>query len=209
MINEFKEIPVNKLSLAMRKPVYGVGTNDATYQVVPRKDKQVTCPYYKVWQSMLQRCYAQEWLDKYPTYIGCSVCNEWLVFSNFKKWMQTQDWQNKQLDKDLLVKGNKEYSPNTCIFVSQKLNKLCNVSKCRRGKYKLGVSFEKASGKFKAQCSNGYKDINLGRYVIEQEAHEAYCTYKANLIKEIAEEQTDLRLKNALIERANTIHLVE
>lgn len=48
---------------------------------------------------------------------GCSVCEEWLTFSNFKRWMEQQDYEGKALDKDLLVSQNKTYSSETCVFV--------------------------------------------------------------------------------------------
>ena len=71
---------------------------------------------------MLQRCYSESHLVRQPTYKGCSVCEEWLTFSNFKSWMEQQDWEGKQLDKDLLVYKNKIYSPETCVFVSSVIN---------------------------------------------------------------------------------------
>ena len=108
--------------------VYGVGTNDAGYAIqvmesvrgANGKPKQRIiwfCPFYRRWVHMLERCYSERYQEKKPTYIGCTVCEEWLRFSNFKSWMETQDWEGKHLDKDLLVEGNKIYSPDTCILV--------------------------------------------------------------------------------------------
>jgi hypothetical protein len=123
MTNQFIEIPASKRSLALRKPIYGIGTNDADYMVDPRIDgKRGRCPIYRVWKSMLERCYSEKRQAKCPTYIGCTVCKEWLTFSNFRRWMVNQDWQGKQLDKDILVKGNKIYSAETCCFVTQAVN---------------------------------------------------------------------------------------
>ena len=99
--------------------IQGVGTNDANYTVkisedLPRlpngkRRRKVVwrCPYYSRWESMLSRVYSKNYHLRRPTYKGCSVCEEWLLFSNFKKWVDEQpcgDWENRHLDKDLLIK---------------------------------------------------------------------------------------------------------
>lgn len=212
MNNEFIEVPANKKSLTMRKLVFDLATNDATYQVQPTiNGKQVICPYYKVWKQMLCRCYYKPYQENQPTYIKCSVCKEWLIFSKFKEWMIVQDWKGKELDKDILVSENNIYSPDTCCFVSKKINGLLHKNVHRRNGLPIGVYIVDGYKHPYSVCCRTLesKTINLGRYSTEQEAHEVYCTYKANLIKKIAYEQTDVRIKNALITRANTIHLVE
>ena len=113
--------------------VYGVGINDADYRVQENKcytnnlGKRATevlwrCPYYDRWYGMIRRCYSERELSRFPTYKGCSVCEEWLTFSNFKSWMEQQDWEGKHLDKDLLIYKNKVYSSETCVFVDYKVN---------------------------------------------------------------------------------------
>ena len=123
-MNTFEEIPAGNISIAKRTLKYGVGINDAQYQVQLRNTDNtlLTCPFYKVWSDMLKRCYSQTFLTKNPTYKGCYVCTPWLTFSNFRKWMETQAWKGKELDKDILIAGNKIYSPETCIYVPQWLN---------------------------------------------------------------------------------------
>ena len=115
-----------------RKLVCGVGNNDSDYVVtkfetivVNGKLKQKliwVCPYYRVWKGMLERCYSIKYQESQPTYIGCSVTDEWLTFSAFKNWMEKQNFEGMQLDKDLLIEGNKVYSPETCVFVSGMVN---------------------------------------------------------------------------------------
>jgi len=211
MSNDFEEIPASKSSISKRKLVYGVGTNDAKY-IISRQNslnKKCICPYYRVWVTMLQRCYDSKSHVYNPTYIGCTICTEWLVFSNFKHWMEAQDWQNKELDKDLLHKGNKLYSPETCVFTSQEINKLINNHNSQRGDYMLGVQLNLRGKLFKARCRLGGKQKYLGSFTLESEAHEAYCKAKATYIIKVANQQTDVRIKSALLLRASEIHLQE
>jgi len=202
-MQEFHEIPASNKSLGQRKLICGIGINDAKYttkQII--NDKEVRCPYYVIWVDMLKRCYSSKVHSKHPTYIQCYVCKEWLTFSSFKSWMQIQDWQGKQLDKDILFKENKEYSPSTCIFVNQEINKLLTNHAAKRGRYALGVSWSKQAKKYVAQCSVQGTVKNLGFFLTEKEASNIYLTFKAHLIFKIANNQTDMRLKEALIKIA-------
>lgn len=190
----------------MRK-VHGVGINDADYVVqrnvvVDGKRKQEwRCPYYSAWAEMLKRCYSETYHKKRPTYIGCTITEEWETFTNFKVWMEAQDWDGKQLDKDLLVKGNKEYSPSTCVFVTRAVNLFMTDRGADRGDLPLGVSRNR--GKYIAYCSNPFtkKQECLGLFSCPEEAHTAWKAKKAEHAKSLAEEQTDERVKKALLER--------
>jgi len=172
--------------------IYGVAINDADYAVKPTIDgRQVTCPFYSAWHKMLYRCYSEYYQKNNPTYIECTVSNDWLVFSNFKKWMINQEWQGKALDKDILIQGNKKYSSSTCIFVSQSINGLFIKSTARRGKYPVGVSLNKRSGKYIAQCHVKGSGAHIGIYESAHEAHEAYKKVKYKLIAKIANQQSE------------------
>jgi len=207
-MTKFVETPVTNRSLAQRKLVFGKGINDANYLLSYKVDnKTQSCPYYVVWKSMLRRCYSPLFHIKQSTYIDCSVCNSWLTFSNFKSWMMLQDWVGKQLDKDILEKGNKEYSPENCIFVTSQLNVLLKDTQKVQGDYGLGVYWNTEKRKFKASYRNRGIEKFLGYFVLEKDAIQAYCFNKAKYIKEIAEEQSELKLKNALINRANDLLL--
>lgn len=122
------------IKLGVPKLVCGVGINDADYVfqkwetiIVNGKRKQKLiweCDFYRTWKSMLARCYSIKTQERQPTYKGCSVSDEWLTFSVFKNWMEKQDWEDKQLDKDLLFEGNKVYSSETCVFVTRMVSTL-------------------------------------------------------------------------------------
>jgi len=208
-MNEFIEVPCNKSSLVRRKLVYGIGINDALYVVQPTKDnKQQVCPYYKIWRAMLQRCYSEKYHNNKPTYKDCFVCNDWLTFSIFKSWVETQEWEGKELDKDLLVRGNKCYSPETCIFVSQAINILLNNKLDNRGKFAIGVCFNITQNKYVARCSVDGKSHYLGIFITEEEASQTYLQYKKEVIIATANQQTDIKLKEALLRIAQEEYLL-
>lgn len=195
----FKEIKVDIHSISHRGLVFGVGVNDANYQTQPKiNGKTVRCPIYGRWCNMIRRCYSETSKIKHPTYNGCTVCDEWLVFSNFKRWMEIQDWVGKHLDKDILYQDNKIYSPTRCLFVSQKINSMMTASDSKRGKYKIGVSINKSSGKFMATARINNKSTNLGYFDNEDDAHQAYKTAKYATIKQVAIEQVE-PLRSALL----------
>ena len=193
------------------KLVQGFGINDADYVVSKyeswyeggkRKLKILwQCPYYVKWRSMLNRCYSARYHKNKPTYIGCYVCEEWLTFSNFKAWMETQDWEGKQLDKDLLVEGNKEYGPNFCVFISRELNLFLTDRKNFRGSWPIGVHFHKPSQKFISQLRHGGTQINLGSYDTPEEAHAIWKEGKLRLTVELAAKESDARIKLALLSK--------
>lgn len=196
-----------------KKLVCGLGLNDADYAVAKyeitdmggkQKRKRVwSCLYYQTWTKMLERCYSAKYQDRQPTYKGCSVSDEWKTFSNFKAWVATQDWQGKQLDKDLLFEGNKVYGADTCVFVTQTVNLFTNGNRAKRGEWLIGVYWDKLAGKFRAQCSNPFasKKEHLGLFTCEQEAHEAWLKRKLELAHELAAIQTDPRVAKALVDR--------
>lgn len=184
-----------------KKLVYGVGVNDADYIVNPKLNrKQVYCRFYRAWVDMLNRCYNPKCQAKHPTYIGCIVCDEWLTFSNFKAWMEKQDWHGKELDKDILFQDNKIYSPDTCVFITKATNLFTTSRQSNRGLYPIGVYFYKPLGKFKAQCCNPFanKKEALGYFDCQHEAHQAWKKRKHELALQLADLQTDRRVADAL-----------
>ncbi len=188
------------------KLVSGVGINDADYSVTKMVDgkRQPGCPYYVVWTSMLVRCYSSRFHSKHLTYRDCTIVKEWQTFSNFRSWMQSQNWQRLHLDKDIIFPGNKVYSPETCIFVSHQVNSLFTDHAAKRGEWPIGVCYRKKIGKFIAQCSDGDgKRIYLGLFDDPSEAHHAYLICKSGIVVKVAHKQPDNGVKTALLQRAD------
>lgn len=192
---------------AKNKKILGVGINDADY-VVQKFDKVNgkivrlwVCPYYERWKSILTRCYSTKYQKNQPTYKSCTICDEWRYFSKFKTWMETQDWEGKHLDKDLLFKCNKLYAPEFCIFITKDLNNFLTEEKSNKGKYPIGVNWSSVKKKFVCQISiNGVK-THLGYFDDPDEAHLCWKNSKRVQAILLASEQEDITVQNALINR--------
>lgn len=197
----------------MRKPhrkpklVCGVGVNDADYVVQPSDadGKRRVCPYYRVWKAMLERAYSQKRHAVSPTYTDVTVCEEWHSFMAFRAWMETQDWEGKQLDKDIIVPGNKVYSPAMCAFVSGQINSLLLDCSARRGKWPIGVTFDKAGSKFYAQIKEGGKKRHLGLFTTPKAAHLAWQKAKVRIVRTAAHECDDPRVSAGLLRHSYRI----
>lgn len=161
-----------------KKPVCGVGINDV---LDGQREKA-----YKHWQNMLLRCYNEKWRSKWPSYAECTVCEDWLTYSNFRKWFNDNYINGYQLDKDVLCKGSKIYSPNTCCFIPQRINSLLINHKAKRGKYPIGVT--KYGRRYCAMISKNKEHFHIGVYDTAQEAFVAYKREKECYIKEVATE---------------------
>ena len=160
---------------------------------------------YQVWKGMLERCYSDKFQAKKPTYKGCIVSENFVCYPYFKKWCNKQigfDQVGWHLDKDILSKGNKVYSEDTCCFVPQEINSLLVRSNATRGKYPLGVSYLTRLGMFEASVSLGGRNKRIGRFYNAQEAFCAYKEVKESHIKEVAnkwKDRIDPRVYNALM----------
>ena len=170
------------------KLVCGIGINDYA-GCVKIKGKHIKS--YKTWGHILERCYSTRCQIKHPTYIGCSVCSEWLFFSNFKLWYDANYINGFDVDKDILIKGNKVYSPTTCIFVPRYLNSLLTDAANNRGKMPIGVSERKPNNKnrkvnstYQASCNNGYGRLLTKTFKTVEEAQEWYAETKKRIVKE-------------------------
>ena len=145
--------------------------------------------YYDIWHDMLKRCYDPKYHERRSTYKGCKVEDYLLNFQNMCKWLDKNYYEVPGevmcLDKDILCKGNKVYSRDTCIFVPQRINTLFIKCDKARGDCPIGMCLN-SSGSYEVGCSNGYgKQIYLGTYSTKEEAFRVYKKYKEKVIKEV------------------------
>lgn len=165
----------------MSKLVKGVGVSDVnTGHTV--NGKWYHFKSYRCWASMINRCYSDKYQSKKPTYIGCSVAKEWLAYSEFKAFYDKNYVDGWVLDKDLLLKGNKVYSSETCVFVPSYLNTLFIDCRSKRGSLPVGVSFYKNNNKYVAQCNAYGKCHNLGYFSTPELASDAYQDFKKRYV---------------------------
>jgi hypothetical protein len=191
----------------MRKLIYDVGINDIDYPVARLvSGKLIKCEYYARWHNMLQRCYDKKFLARNKTYQGCTVCDEWLIFSNFKSWMEQQDWKCKFLDKDIIIDGNKIYSPSTSRFVCRITNNFYLDTKAARGSLLIGACLHKRDNKYYAYCRNPFTKRleHLGVYSTELEAHQAWKARKSQLSIDVAAIQNDSDIGKAILNKYRT-----
>lgn len=184
----------------MTPSVYGIGyMGIGKFKSRDENGKLTKC--YIVWQSMMKRCYDPKYQEKKPTYKGCTVCEEWWNFQKFAEWYYSNFYEIENeimaLDKDILHKGNKVYSPENCVFVPNSINVLFTKCDKARGKYPIGVI--KRWNKYVARVNKGNERIHLGLYDTPEEAFLAYKHAKEQYIKEVAEEYKD-KIPNKLYE---------
>lgn len=146
--------------------------------------------FYNIWRNMLSRCYSKKEQLRFPTYKICSVVEEWHNFQNFAQWFY-ENYNHKvmegwHLDKDILIKGNKIYSPETCCFVPNEINGLFVKSNSVRGLYPIGVN--KKGNKYQSNVSKNSIFEYLGTFDTPEEAFQAYKIVKEDWIKEVADE---------------------
>lgn len=159
--------------------VFGVGfMGVGDYKASSKGKHSAAC---STWENMMKRCYNEKHQADYPTYRGCTVHPSWNNFQNFAKWYEKNHIDGYHLDKDLLVVGNKVYSPRACVFIPNWLNSFTTNSGASRGEYPIGVFLDKRYGNFKAQCSNNGKTKSLGYFSTSEEAHLAWRKYKLQL----------------------------
>ncbi len=188
---KYNNIQRGKIKNPFHKSVYNVGYLGVGIHKVFIEGN--TTKIYTTWKNMLKRCYQLKQLEKDSSYKECLVSEKWHNFQVFGEWYENnykpKTMQGWQLDKDILVKGNKIYSPETCCFVPQEINLLIVKSNSTRGKYPIGVT--KLGHKFRAEFNINDKTIHLGVFDTIEEAFQAYKTAKENQIKCVANEWKD------------------
>ena len=180
---QYSNIKTGKIKNPYHPSVYGVG-----YIGVYKYSKKAYLKIYATWSSMLQRCYDHEYQKRQPSYKECSVEKSWHNFQNYAKWYEENYklyMKRWQLDKDVLVKGNKIYSPENCCFVPSEVNCLFTKSNSRRGKLPIGVCME--GNNFLAQININGEILRLKTFKTPEKAFQAYKVAKEARIKEMAD----------------------
>jgi hypothetical protein len=173
--------------------VYGVGFMPFKYDSHESSGK--ITKEYNLWSGMMTRCYNINYHNKKPTYIGTQVCGAWLHMDTFSDWCQTQIGYKEegfQLDKDILTKGNKIYSPDNCVFVPSEINSQLTKANSRRGDYPIGVSWHSQHEKFMACLREDNKTRHLGYYTDPALAFTAYKIAKEKYLKTLADKYRDV-----------------
>ena len=183
--------------------VYGAGILGTKY---PTSEYGVLTKEYILWCSMLQRCYSDTYKKKRLTYEDCEASENFKSYEYFYEWCHNQiGFGNEgwQLDKDLLIKGNKVYSESTCVFIPREINQVLVKRTASRGEHLIGVYWNKTNKAFRAMVSkNKGKQEHLGYFKTELEAFNAYKVAKESFVKEQANKfksQIDERAYNALM----------
>lgn len=162
-------------------------------------------PFYDIWKGMLRRCYSEEYLNKFPTYKGTIVCEEWKIFSNFEKWAILNYKDGYHLDKDIIAGDVKIYSPDTCAFVPSKINlaireKPSNVC--------LGVAFEDRNKPYVVMITKLNSTKKKKYYLSIGEAHKAWQENKIEFLTGLITEYeniVDSRIIEGLNRRINML----
>jgi hypothetical protein len=158
----------------------------------PATQKQVETLSGRKWASMNSRCkpggvYQRE----HPAYLGCT--NAFEGFDEFAEWHIAHPDYGKgyELDKDLLYKGNKIYSANTCSLLPERINTLLIGRRKTPTQLPLGVTNHR-SGKYVARCQDGRGlRAYLGIFETPESAFDAYKEFKEALIQGYAEQWRD------------------
>lgn len=159
VINETKYKPDNWSKRCMQPVMCGIGYRGS-------EDADCKSEAYIKWHDMMNRCYNEKFLERNPQYRGCTVCEEWKNFCNFKVWYAAHKYSDEvlDLDKDILFKGNTVYSAETCCLVPHEINTLFVNGKKNRGDLPVGVYFDNDKGKYRACMAFMGKSVKLGTF---------------------------------------------
>lgn len=192
----FKNMQYGNVKLGNIKNPYHPSTHGVGYigvgNFIPSMSNKDT-PHYIKWCTLLTRCYHKKSVDRRLTYKDCRVCEKWHNFQNFAKWFEENYIEGFELDKDILVKGNKIYSPETCCFVPHEINNLFTKSNSARGKYPIGVTeVPNNTVFFRYRCAVSIEGAKSSKsFPTPEQAFQEYKTKKEQHIRKIANKWKD------------------
>jgi hypothetical protein len=197
------QIKTGEVRNPMYPSLYGTGFIGIGIHKTKYNGKHTAC--YRAWNHMIERCYSDSFHShrRYKKRM-VTVCDDWLNFQNFADWYFDHYIDGYEIDKDILNQDSKIYSPSTCIFVPQSINKLITGRKQCRGSLPIGVYTRKNCASFVAACNDGSgKSHYLGSYSTPCEAFDSYKSFKTNLISAIADDfyksgAISMKLRDAL-----------
>ena len=178
----------------MKPSVYGVGYLGGNLELKSTYNGK-KCDIYVQWKNMIERCYNERYHQRQPTYIGCYVSDEFKDYSKWREWYDNYQYKYDgwQLDKDLLIKGNKVYSEDYCVFLPKEINAVLTKRTALRGEYLIGVCWHNTNKAFVAKVNKNKGNPEwLGSFNTEIEAFNAYKQSKESYIKELADKYKDL-----------------
>lgn len=201
-IAERKPYPKNRKSrgsmlMAKRTLVYGVGINDNPEPDSGKADNRA----YRLWVGILKRCHG----PRAPHYAGCSIDTRWYRYTTFASWLVASGWNDSlQIDKDLLVPGNRIYGPDTCLLVSPRANTILNTNAITRGALPIGV-YRASKSSWGGQCNLGSGSVHLGVRPTPLEAHQLWQAAKVKEIRDVTCAEPDARVVARLNREADLI----
>lgn len=173
--------------------------NGIGYVGVGKYNSKNSKKIYSKWKAIIQRCSCENYKDNVnesiASYDGCSICKEWECFQNFAKWYENNLYDTDEelcVDKDILVHGNKVYSPENCLLVPKRINLLFIKELARRGDLPIGVQNHKQHNGYVVYISKKNKTEYIGFYNEKEEAFLAYKKEKEKYIKQVADEYKNI-----------------
>ena len=185
---------IKSLQERMTPSVYGVGYLGGNSELKSTYNGK-KCNIYTQWKNMIERCYNEKFHQRQPTYIDCTVSDEFKDYSKWREWYDKYpykqgDWQ---IDKDLLIKGNKVYSEDYCVFLPKEINSVLTKRTALRGEHLIGVCWHNTNKAFVAKVNKNKGNPEwLGSFKTEIEAFNAYKQAKESYIKELADKYKDV-----------------
>lgn len=177
----WESVPSSRKSIASKRKICGIGVNDLPYNAsVVVDNKRIVHPGYKQWKGMIERCYSVGASIDKPWYSNATVCDEWHRLSAFIYWWKVNQVEGWQIDKDIIIHENKEYSPSACIFIPKWLNVFLVGKEAMRGDCLIGVTRRRYG--YESCCHNPHSHVQeyLGTFRSEIDAHMKWKNTKLN-----------------------------